>query len=253
MNASHCRSRVRAKVSGSTKRNLALSIEDLLLAADTDGSWGARAWDVGLTVRCVDPAHDTVVPLRDGSGSSSGSGIGITGRRTVVDIFVDEPSSDAAALTYDAGVQVDARLSPPAENEDVLQAAARVRAVADEVQGKRTLLEAKWCSKTHNHKALEPFPEVVCVVPAPSCDDADSDSSSKLVVRGGVSLGLESVSVSELPSYVFLVGLGLCMVVLQVVLKRGAGRLNFCLNYSTAITTTATMLFPYSYISSRIR
>ena len=64
----------------------------------------------------------------------------------------------------------------------------------DEVQGKRTLLEfrrrledvkarvgvmeAKWCSKTHNHKALEPFPEVVRVVPAPSCDDADSDSSS---------------------------------------------------------------------------
>ena len=67
-----------------------------------------------------------------------GSGIGITGLRTVLDIFVDEPSSDAAALTYDAGVQVDARLSPLAENEDVLQAAARVRAVEDEVQGKRT-------------------------------------------------------------------------------------------------------------------
>ena len=167
-----------------------------------------------------------------------------------MDIFVDEPSSDAAALTYDTDVHVDARLSPSAENEDVLQAAARERAVEDEVQGKRTLLEfrrrledvkarvgvmeAKWCSKTHNHKALEPFPEVVRVVPAPSCDDADSDSSSKHVVRGGVGLGFESVSVSELPSSMFLVGLGVCTVVLHVVLKRGVGRslhLNSCLNY----------------------
>ena len=114
-----------------------------------------------------------------------GSGIGITGLRTVLDIFVDEPSSDAAALTYDAGVQVDARLSPLAENEDVLQAAARERAVEDEVQGKRTLLEefrrrledvkarvgimeAKWCSKTHNHRASSRFPRwsVLCLRPA---------------------------------------------------------------------------------------
>ena len=51
-------------------------------------------------------------------------------------------------------------------------------------------------------------------------------------VHGGVDLGPESVS--ELPSYVLLVGLGVCMVVLQVVLKRVAGRslrLNACLNY----------------------
>ena len=101
----------------------------------------ARVWediDVGVTVRRVDPAHDTVVPLRDGSGSgSSGSQ---RARRTVMDIFAEEPFSDAAALTSDAGMQVDACPSPPAENEDV-QAAARERVLEDDVRRTRTLLE----------------------------------------------------------------------------------------------------------------
>ena len=137
-------------------------------------------------------------------------------------------------------------------DEDVQQAEeARERAPEEEVQGTRTLLadfrhrledvearvgvmEAKWCSKIHNDSAVEAFPEVIRVVPAPSCDGANSDSSSKHVVRGGVGLGFESVSVSELPSSMFLVGLGVCTVVLHVVLKRGVGRslhLNSCLNY----------------------
>ena len=226
----------------------------------------ARVWegiDVGVTVRRVDPAHDTVVPLRDGSGSgSSGSQ---RARRTVMDIFAEEPFSDAAALTSDAGMQVDACPSPPAENEDV-QAAARERVLEDEVRRTRTLLEdfrrrledvearvgvvvAKWCSKTHNDKAVEALPEVICVVPAPSCDDADSDSSSKrAVVHGGVDLGPESVS--ELPSYVLLVGLGVCMVVLQVVLKRVAGRslrLNACLNYCYADDGNDAYSIQYTY------
>ena len=238
------------------------SIEDLLLAED--GSWGARAWediDVGVTVRRVDPAHDTVVPLRQGNGSCSGSGsgsgsgsskgIGGGGRRTVVDIFADEPSS---ALTSDAGVQVDASPSPPAENdEDVQQAEeARERALEEEVRETRTLLEefrrrledvearvgvmeaqqqqrSSSKNKTHNDKAVEAaIPEVIRVVPhaAPNCDDDDDSSSERAVVRGGGGggVGLGPESVSEIPSYVFLVGLGVCTVVLQVVLKRVAGR-----------------------------
>ena len=234
------------------------SIEDLLLAED--GSWGARAWediDVGVTVRRVDPAHDTVVPLRQGNGSGSGSGsgssngIGGGARRTVVDIFADEPSS---VLTSDAGVQVDASPSPPAENdEDVQQAEeAKERALEEEVRETRTLLEefrrrledvearvgvmeaqqqqrSSSKNKTHNDKAVEAaIPEVIRVVPhaAPNCDDDDSssDSSEGAVVRGGGGVGLGPDSVSEIPSYVFLVGLGVCTVVLQVVLKRVAGR-----------------------------
>ena len=209
-----------------------------------------------LTVRCVNRAHDTVVPLRDGSGNSSGSGIGITGRRTVVDIFVDEPSSDAAALTYDTGVHVDARLSPPAENEDVLQAAARERAVEDEVQGKRRLLEefrrrledvearvGVMEAQIQSDKAVEALREAIRVVPAPSCDDANLDSSSeRTVVRRGGRCRCRSsrrkLCVSCWTGCVY------------VVLKRVAGRLNFA--STTAITTTATMLFLYSYISSRI-
>jgi hypothetical protein len=108
------------------------SIEDLLVAESEsksppmDGSWGARAWedlDTGVTVRRAvdsDLAHDTVVPRRDGGGSGSGSSNGISAagggsgngsqraRRTVVDIFADEPSD---APTAEAGVQVDDLLS----------------------------------------------------------------------------------------------------------------------------------------------
>ncbi|KAI9454783.1 hypothetical protein BJY52DRAFT_1283141 [Lactarius psammicola] len=106
---------------------------------------------------------------------------------------------------------------------------------------------------THNDKAIEAVPEEPCVAPeffddpAPSLplllpeaitvpptptdetsassdvsctgDDADSERS---VVSRPVGLGPETVS--DLPSYVFLVGLGVCTVVLQVVLKRVAGR-----------------------------
>ena len=86
-------------------------------------------------------------------------------------------------------------------------------------------------------------------MPAPSCDDAESDSSSKrAVVHGGVDLGPESVS--ELPSYVLLVGLGVCMVVLQVVLKRVAGRslrLNACLNYCYADDGNDAYYIQYTY------
>ncbi|KAN0126111.1 hypothetical protein V8E53_015363 [Lactarius tabidus] len=208
-----------------------------------DGSWGARAWeelDVGATVRrAVDPdlAHDTVVPRRDGSGSGSGHGSGSSNgisaanaRRTVVDIFADEPSD---APTAEAGVQVD-----EIEDAQVAELEKREQALEDEVRGTRTLLEefrvsdavwrtsrlawASWKPRLRNDKAAEaffddptPLPEVI--LPDASCDDADSERGDG-VVRGGVGLGPESVS--ELPSYVFLIGLGVCM---QVVLKRFAG------------------------------
>jgi hypothetical protein len=239
------------------------SIEDLLAAesesksAPMDGSWGARAWedlDTGVTVRRAvdsDLAHDTVVPRRDDSGSGSGSSNGISAagggssngsqraRRTVVDIFADEPSD---APTAEAGVQVDEIEDGQAVDAELEK---RERALEDEVRGTRTLLEefrrrledvearvgvmeAKWSAaapKSRNDKAVEaffddptPLPEVI--LPDASCDD-DTDSE-RSVVRGGVGLGPESVS--ELPSYVFLVGLGVCTVVLQLVLKRVAGR-----------------------------
>ena len=222
------------------------SIEDLLLAED--GSWGARAWeevDVGVTVRRVDPAHDTVVPLRNGSGSGSGSGSsnGIGGaRRAVVDIFADDPSPSFGLTCSDAGVQVDAL-----ENDEDVQQAER--ALEEEVRGTRSLLEEfrrrledvearvgvleaqqQWSSSsvTHNDKAVEALPEVIRVVPPPPCDNDDdedgSSSSERAVVRGAGGVGLVPESVLEIPSYVFLVGLGVCTVVLQVVLKRVAGR-----------------------------
>jgi hypothetical protein len=80
-------------------------------------------------------------------------------------------------------------------------------------------LRRAWASR--NDKAVEEFfddptPLSEVILPDASCGDTDSERS---VVRGGVGLGPESVS--ELPSYVFLVGLGVCM---QVVLKRVARR-----------------------------
>ena len=294
------------------------SMEDLLAAESAsplpmDGSWGARAWeelDIGVTVRRVDIAHDTVVPRRDGSGSGSGSssgigtgGIGSVGsdgsrgneggggsnnssqraRRTVVDIFADSVDLDPSpALTADAGVQVDAGPTTAIEDgraADVdAELQAKERALEDEVHGTRALLEefrrrleevearvgvmeVEWRTKeerqlqqqqqqrvsldTHHDKEVEAseffddptpplplsLPGVFTVPPTPtaetsassdaSCasDDADSERG---VVRRGVGLGPETVS--DLPSYVLLVGLGVCTVVLQVVLKRVVGR-----------------------------
>lgn len=284
------------------------SIEALLAAecaspAPMDGSWGARAWeevDIGVTVRRVDAAHDTVVPRRDGSGGSNGIGVGSVrsfgsrrnggggdstsgsqrARRTVVDIFA-EPVD---ALTANVGVQVDAH--PPAEIEDGRAAEAeleaRERALEDEVRGTRALLEefrrrlekvearvgvmevewrrakeeqlareAQVALNTHSDKAVEtvpapgfsddfappppPLPQSLpeeipgSVTPAEeilasssSSSEGDDADSERGVVRRAVGLGPETVS--DLPSYVFLVGLGVCTVVLQVVLKRVAGR-----------------------------
>jgi hypothetical protein len=288
------------------------SIEDLLATspAPMDGSWGARAWeelDIGVTVRRVDAAHDTVVPRRDGSGSSSGIGAGSVRsigsrrnggsgsnnrsqnvRRTVVDIFAepvdDEPFS---ALTEDVGVQVQVDACLPAEIADGRAAEAKAKAEAEaelearertleeEVRTTRALLEEFRCRleevearvgameaerrakeeqqqwmALNTHEAvldapcavreffddpitplLQSLPEVILVPPTPSeetsassdasCarEDADSERS---VFRRAVGLGPETVS--DLPSYVFLVGLGVCTVVLQVVLKRVAGR-----------------------------
>ncbi|KAH9164676.1 hypothetical protein EDB89DRAFT_2015651 [Lactarius sanguifluus] len=263
------------------------SIEDLLAAASAssvpmDGSWGARAWEdlnIGVTVRRVDPAHDTVVPRRDGSGSGSSSGIGAGSvrsvgsrrngggssndgsqrvRRTVVDIFSESKGN----------VEVDT--SPPVEIEDGREAEedaeleAKERALEDEVRGTRGLLEefrrrleqvearvgvmeAEWRAKeeqqgvainTHNDKAVETVPEeptppsLLEVIPVPTeeistssdasyAGDDDTDSE-RGVARPTCGLGPETVS--DLPSFVLLVGLGVCTVVLRVVLKRVAGR-----------------------------
>ena len=286
------------------------SIEDLLAtsspAPPMDGSWGARAWeelDIGVTVRRVDLAHDTIVPRRDGSGSGSGSSSGIgagsvrsigsrrnngssngsqRARRMVVDIFAEPVDDDP--LTTDIGVQAEETVDGrAAEMEEAAEAEleAKERALEEEVRGTRTLLEefrrrleevearvsameAEQRAKeeqlahetqqqqpvvlnTHNDKAVEagpeepctavpeffddstvqPLPTVILVPPTPTeetsgssdagCSDADSERS---VLRRAVS----PETVSDLPSYVFLVGLGVCTVVLQVVLKRVAGR-----------------------------
>ena len=70
-----------------------------------------------------------------------------------MDIFAEEPS-DAAALTSDAGMQVDACPSPPAENEDV-QAAARESVLEDEGRGMRTLLEDFRCRRRSGGQAVQ--------------------------------------------------------------------------------------------------
>ncbi|KAF8274617.1 hypothetical protein EI94DRAFT_1695765 [Lactarius quietus] len=269
------------------------SIEDLLAAESAsslpmDSSWGARAWeelDIGVTVRRVDPAHDTVVPRRDGNGSGSGSSsTGSRGndssgsnnssqraRRTVVDIFADPVDVDpSSALTADAGVQateMEDRRAAEAEAEAEAELEAKERALLDEVRGAHVLLEelkrrleevetrvgtmeAEWRAKeerpqatlkTHSDKAVEaseffhdptppPLPEVIPVPPTPTDETpvssdascaSDADSESGVVSRA---VGLVPETVSDLPSYVFLVGLGVCTVVLQVVLKRVAGR-----------------------------
>ncbi|KAH9063557.1 hypothetical protein EDB87DRAFT_1602270 [Lactarius vividus] len=273
------------------------SIEDLLAAASAssvpmDGSWGARAWEdlnIGVTVRRVDAAHDTVVPRRDGSGSGSSSGIGAgsvrsvgsrrnggdssnsgsqRARRTVVDIF-SQPGVDPFSEPM-ANVEAQVGTSPPVEIEDGREAEedaeleAKERALEDEVRGTRGLLEefrrrleevetrvgvmeAEWRAKeeqqqqrvalnTHNDKAVEAVPEEPTpprsLIPVPteeilassesSCASDDDMDSGRGVVRPTFGLGPETVS--DLPSFVLLVGLGVCTVVLRVVLKRVAGR-----------------------------
>ncbi|KAI9434384.1 hypothetical protein H4582DRAFT_1979601 [Lactarius indigo] len=278
-----------ATVDGSSQEP---TIEDLL-AADSasmpmDGSWGARAWEdlnIGVTMRRVDAAHDTIVPRRDGSGSGSSSGIGAGSvrsfgsrrngggdgsnsgsqrvRRTVVDIFSGpadvDPFSEPAA-----NVEVQVDTTPPIETEDGpeeeadAELEARERALEEELRGTRDLLEefrrrleevetrvdvmeAEWRTKeqqravalnTHNDKAVEavaeeptpPPPQSLPVlIPVEisassdsSCASDDTDSE-----RGVVST---PEKVCDLPSFVLLVGLGVCTVVLRVVLKRVAGR-----------------------------
>ncbi|KAH9017291.1 hypothetical protein EDB84DRAFT_1276592 [Lactarius hengduanensis] len=265
------------------------SIEDLLAAASAssipmDGSWGARAWEdlnVGVTVRRVDPAHDTVVPRRDGSGSGSSSGIcagsvrsvgsrrnGGDGsnngsqrmRRTVVDIFSEAVDIDPFS---EPTVNVEVDTGPPVEIEDEREAEedaeleAKERALEDEVRGTRGLLEefrrrleevetrvgvmeAEWRAKeqqqrvalnTHNDKAVAAVPEeptprsLLEVIPVTTDSDSSctsDDDTDRGVARPTFGVGPETVS--DLPSFVLLVGLGVCTVVLRVVLKRVAGR-----------------------------
>ncbi|KAH8984370.1 hypothetical protein EDB86DRAFT_2963342 [Lactarius hatsudake] len=273
------------------------SIEDLLAAASAssvpmDGSWGARAWEdlnIGVTVRRVDPAHDTVVPRRDGSGSGSSSGVGAGSvrsvgsrrnggdgsnnggqrvRRTVVEIFsepvdVDPFSEPTVNVEVDTGPPVEIEDEPEAEEDAELE--AKERALEDELRGTRDLLEefrrrleqvearvgvmeAEWRAKeeqqqrvalnTHSDKAVDTVPEeptpppLLEVIPVPTeemstssdasyAGDDDTDSE-RGVARPTFGLGPETVS--DLPSFVLLVGLGVCTVVLRVVLKRVAGR-----------------------------
>ncbi|KAH9050368.1 hypothetical protein EDB83DRAFT_2226665 [Lactarius deliciosus] len=275
------------------------SIEDLLAAASAssvpmDGSWGARAWEdlsIGVTVRRVDPAHDTVVPRRDGSGSGSSSGVGAGSvrsvgsrrnggdgsnngsqrvRRTVVDIFsqlgIDTFSEPTADLEVDTSPPVEIEDGREAEEDAVLE--AKERALEDEMRGTRGLLEefrrrleevearvgvmeVEWRTKeeqqqrvalnTHNDRAVETITEeptppppqsLLEVIPVPTeemstssdasyAGDDDTDSE-RGVARPSFGLGPETVS--DLPSFVLLVGLGVCTVVLRVVLKRVAGR-----------------------------
>ena len=219
--------------------------------------------DTGVTVRRLDAAaHETVVPRRNGSGSgSSGGSKGNEGggsqraRRAVVDIFADDIDNSRV----DVEVQVDARTQDDVRAEAELE--AKERALEDEVCRTRTLLEefrrrlemvearvgaleTEWRAKEertsaaqHNDKAVEAalplsLPEVVAP-PTPSettsssslaSSDVHDTVSERGVVSPGVGLGGPPEAVSDLPSYVFLVGLGVCTVVLQVVLKRVAGR-----------------------------
>jgi hypothetical protein len=220
--------------------------------------------DIGVTVRRLDAAaHETVVPRRNGSGSgSSGDSRGNEGggsqraRRAVVDIFADDVDNSRV----DAEVQVNARPTDDVRAEAELE--AKERALEDKVRGTHTLLEefrrrlevvearvdaleTEWrrakeeraSAAQHNDKSVEAavplsLPEVVAP-PTPSettsssslaTSDADDKDSERGVVSPGVGLDAPPETVSDLPSYVFLVGLGVCTVVLQVVLKRVAGR-----------------------------
>ncbi|KAF8267067.1 hypothetical protein EI94DRAFT_1802163 [Lactarius quietus] len=142
------------------------SIEDLLAAKPTssprmDSSCGAQAWeelDIGVTVRRVDAAYDTVVPRRDGNGSGSGSSsTGSRGndsggsnnssqraRHTVMDIFADPVDVDlSSALMADAGVQateMEDRRAVEAEAETELK--AKEHALEDEVCGTHAYLKS---------------------------------------------------------------------------------------------------------------
>ncbi|KAI0290259.1 hypothetical protein B0F90DRAFT_1672049 [Multifurca ochricompacta] len=133
------------------------SIEDLLATeslAPKDGSWGARAWeelDIGTTIRRIE-AHDTVVPRRDGSGSS-GSGSGRMrevakeeaqpARPTVADIFAEPVDTASAPALADAEVQVDPYAEAEAEAEAKMEAEleAKERELENEVRDARALLE----------------------------------------------------------------------------------------------------------------
>ncbi|KAN0123699.1 hypothetical protein V8E53_015879, partial [Lactarius tabidus] len=217
------------------------SIEDLLVAESEsksppmDGSWGARAWedlDTGVTVR-----RAVLILIWHTIPSSHGAMAVAAGAEAVMVSAQPAAGVPSDAPTAEAGVQVGEIEDGQAVEAELEK---RERALEDEVRGTRTLLEefrrrledvearvgvmeAKWCAaapKSRNDKAVEAFfDDPTVILPDASCDDTDSERS---VVRGGVGLGPESVS--ELPSYVFLVGLGVCTLVLQLVLKRVAGR-----------------------------
>ena len=132
----------------------------------------------------------------------------------------------------------------------------------EDVEGRVSVMEAEWHLKeeqvahvsqlsqaqgasTSEHGAVETLPKTTSVTPERDDAVAEVPTDERQVQghsaaeKGPVDLGIPDAeghvvrrtivdigptSVSDLPSYVFLVGLGICAVVLQVVLKRVGSR-----------------------------
>jgi len=132
----------------------------------------------------------------------------------------------------------------------------------EDVEGRVSAMEAEWHLKeeqvahvsqqsqaqgasTSEHDAVETLPKTTSVTPERDDAVAEVPTDDKQVEghtaaeKGSADLGIPDAeghvvrhtivdigptSVSDLPSYVFLVGLGICAVVLQVVLKRVGSR-----------------------------
>lgn len=257
-------------------------MEELLAAGeDKKGSWGARAWEAydvaGLqeTVKRVgsdgekelpppppyaspqtelgekDQVWDTIVPRRDGSGSSSGSG-GYAG--SAQKIRASTTGSSVRMRTKDSRRMVTAVFRPTVAEEgvqaveivgqaqDVLSKDATPKAAkSDEAEDARiAALEAEVIESRALLAALRVRVEIVegrlaamavderqrAIIKAnPIKIDETSQSTGARKAKEDESEAAqahEPYALGDLPGYVVLVGLGVCAIVLRVVMQRVA-------------------------------
>ncbi|KZV77301.1 hypothetical protein PENSPDRAFT_747042 [Peniophora sp. CONT] len=259
------------------------TMEELLAAGeDKKGSWGARAWEtmdggiqetvkraIGEGEKELPPppyasplaeldekeqGWDTIVPRRDGSGSSSGS-TGFAGsakritrsgtgthsgrsgkkdsRRIVTAVFMptEEMAEAQSAIVENVGQDV---VPEPMKNDEE---DARIRTLEAEVAASRTMLAIL-------HARLQTVEERVAAMEAdePKAKSeqtpvqvetpAQSTGVDKVIQRAEarkaqedeskVAKALEPYAIGDIPGYMVLVGLGVCAVVLRVVMQRVA-------------------------------
>ncbi|KAI9452518.1 hypothetical protein F5148DRAFT_1289562 [Russula earlei] len=182
-------------------------------------------------------------------------------RRTAVEIFAGPPDKAPTSVLSEAGVQTDApaeidlvaEAATAEEEEEELEAKelaleerevveARVSGMEEAERHSAEGRRADGRRETHD-EAIEAVPKTNEAGPAPERDvetavkdgctadhdrdlgasrDAQAVPADGRLVRRVIDLG--PTTVSDLPTYVLLVGLGVCTVVLQVVLKRVGGR-----------------------------